>query len=74
MLDDAREAFLTGSVMGVMPLTRLDGRPIGSGGPGPTTRAIRRLYDQAVARETARSGRRRTDAYGSRFSYQATSQ
>jgi branched-subunit amino acid aminotransferase/4-amino-4-deoxychorismate lyase len=52
MLDDAREAFLTGSVMGVMPLTRLDGRPIG-GGPGPTTRAISRLYDQAVAQETA---------------------
>ena len=54
MLDDAREAFLTGSVMGVMPLTRLDGRAVGGGGPGPTTRAISRLYDQAVARETAR--------------------
>jgi branched-chain amino acid aminotransferase len=53
MLDDAREAFLTGSVMGVMPLTRLDGRPIGGGRPGPTTTAISRLYDQAVAWETA---------------------
>lgn len=53
MLDEAREAFLTGSVMGVMPLTRLDGRPIGSGRPGPMTTTISRLYDQAVARETA---------------------
>jgi branched-chain amino acid aminotransferase group I len=53
-LAGAAEAFLTGSVMGVMPLTRLDGRAVGGGGPGPTTRAISRLYDQAVARETAR--------------------
>jgi branched-subunit amino acid aminotransferase/4-amino-4-deoxychorismate lyase len=53
-LAGAAEAFLTNSVMGVMPLTRLDGHPIGGGGPGSTTRAIRHLYDQAVARETAR--------------------
>jgi branched-subunit amino acid aminotransferase/4-amino-4-deoxychorismate lyase len=53
-LASAAEAFLTNSILGVMPLTRLDGRPIGSGGPGPTTRAISRLYEQAVARETAR--------------------
>ena len=53
-LAGAAEAFLTNSIMGVMPLTRLDGRPISGGGPGPTTRAISRLYDQAVAGETAR--------------------
>jgi branched-chain amino acid aminotransferase group I len=53
-LAGAAEAFLTNSIMGVMPLTRLDGRAVGGGGPGPTTRAIRHLYDQAVARETAR--------------------
>jgi len=50
----AAEAFLTNSIMEVMPLTRLDGRAVGGGGPGPTTMAISRLYDQAVARETAR--------------------
>jgi len=53
-LVQAAEAFLTNSIMGVMPLTRLDGRPIGSGRPGPVTGAIRRLYARTVARETAR--------------------
>jgi branched-subunit amino acid aminotransferase/4-amino-4-deoxychorismate lyase len=53
-LVQAAEAFLTNSIMGVMPLTRLDGRPIGSGRPGPVAGAIRRLYARTVARETAR--------------------
>ena len=53
-LAGAAEAFLTNSIMGVMPLTRLDGQPIGSGRPGPVTGAIRRLYARTVARETAR--------------------
>jgi branched-chain amino acid aminotransferase group I len=53
-LAGAAEAFLTNSIMGVMPLTRLDGRPIGSGRPGPVTGAVRRLYARTVARETAR--------------------
>ena len=52
-LASAAEAFLTNSILGVMPLTRLDGRAVGGGRPGPTTRAISRLYDQAVAQETA---------------------
>jgi branched-chain amino acid aminotransferase group I len=51
-LSGASEAFLTGSVMGVMPLTRLDGSPIGDGQPGPRTREVSRLYEQAVERET----------------------
>jgi branched-chain amino acid aminotransferase len=37
----ADEAFLTGSVAGIVPLVALDGRPIGSGSPGPRTRALR---------------------------------
>ncbi len=37
----ADEAFLTGSVAGIVPLVALDGRPIGSGQPGPRTRALR---------------------------------
>jgi len=31
------EAFLTNVLMGVMPLTRVDGQPIGGGQPGPLT-------------------------------------
>jgi len=36
------EAFLTGSVRGVVPLVQVDGRPIGTGAPGPVTRAIQK--------------------------------
>ena len=49
----AAEAFLTGSVMEVMPLTRLDDRPVGSGRPGPVTGRLHRLYQEMVARETS---------------------
>lgn len=54
-LDDlptAKEAFLTGSIMGVMPLTRLDGSAIGDGRPGPATELMRRLHRRLVERET----------------------
>jgi branched-subunit amino acid aminotransferase/4-amino-4-deoxychorismate lyase len=44
----AEEAFLTGAVMGVMPLVRVDGRAIGDGKPGPVTRRVRELYEGAV--------------------------
>ncbi len=37
----ADEAFLSSSVAGVVPLVELDGRPIGSGRPGPQALAIR---------------------------------
>ena len=37
----ADEAFLTGSVAGIVPLVALDGRPIGGGRPGPRARALR---------------------------------
>jgi branched-chain amino acid aminotransferase len=36
-LADADEAFLCSSVAGVLPVTRFEGRPIGSGAPGPST-------------------------------------
>ena len=50
---DASEVFLTNSVMEVMPLTRLDGRPLGSGRPGPVTERLRRLYGEMIVRETS---------------------
>ncbi len=49
----ASEAFLTVSVMEVMPLTRLDGRPVGSGRSGPVTGRLHRLYQEMVLQETA---------------------
>ncbi len=55
--DDVRgadEAFLTSSVRGVMPVGTVDGRPLGSGVPGPVTARILELYDHHLA-EAARS-------------------
>jgi len=49
-LRGASEAFLTNTVVGVMPLTRLDGRAIGDGVPGPLTRALGQAYNRLVER------------------------
>ena len=43
-LRGAEEVFVTSTAGGIMPLTRLDGRPIGDGRPGPVTRALIELY------------------------------
>jgi branched-chain amino acid aminotransferase len=40
------EAFLTSSVRGIVPITRVDGQPIGDGRPGPITRRVAALYEQ----------------------------
>ncbi len=40
----AREAFITSASQIVLPVTRIDGRPIGTGAPGPTALALRRAY------------------------------
>jgi D-alanine transaminase len=37
----AREAFVTAASQIVMPVVRIDGRPIGGGTPGPIARALR---------------------------------
>ena len=40
-LAEADEAFVCSSVAGILPVTRFEGRPIGSGRPGPWTRRAR---------------------------------
>jgi branched-chain amino acid aminotransferase len=40
----ADELFLTSTAGGVMPVTTLDGRPVGDGRPGPVTTRIRDRY------------------------------
>jgi len=52
-LAGAGEAFLTNSVMEVMPLVSVDGRPVGPGRPGPLTERLARRYRDLVARETS---------------------
>ncbi len=43
-LYDADELFVTGSAAEVTGVSEIDGRPIGKGGVGPVTRALRELY------------------------------
>lgn len=43
-LATAPEAFLTSSLMGIMPLTKIDGQPVGGGSPGPLTRKLMQAY------------------------------
>lgn len=40
----AEEIFLTSTAGGVMPVTRLDGQPVGDGQPGAITLALRQAY------------------------------
>ena len=51
----AREAFIS-SATGVMPVTQVDGRPVGEGKPGPVTRRVQELYALTSAGRAAKSG------------------
>lgn len=44
----AREAFLTSSSNFVLPITRIDRRPVGEGKPGPITLRLREAYLKAA--------------------------
>ena len=48
----ASEAFLTSSTIEIMPLSKVDGKPIGSGKPGPVTQQLMLSYKELVDRET----------------------
>lgn len=45
-LASADEIFLSSTAGGIMPVTALDGRPLGTGTPGPVTRRLHTLYWQ----------------------------
>lgn len=42
----AREAFVTGTTITVLPVTRIDGEKVGEGRPGPITLNLRALYQE----------------------------
>ena len=44
----AEEIFLSGTVKKIIPVTVLDGRPIGKGIPGPITQKLMRLYSELL--------------------------
>lgn len=43
-LRGADEAFLSSTAGGIMPVSQVDGKPLGSGKPGPLTMRVRALY------------------------------
>lgn len=47
----ADEVFLTSSLKEILPVTRVDGRAVGSGAPGPVAAALIRRYRLATERE-----------------------
>jgi branched-subunit amino acid aminotransferase/4-amino-4-deoxychorismate lyase len=53
-LDDADEVFLSSSVRGVVPVTRVGTSAVGLGTPGPVTRRVRDLFEAAADAEAAR--------------------
>ena len=42
------ELFITGTTTEVVPIVRLDGKPVGNGSPGPVTQRIQQLYRKAI--------------------------
>lgn len=44
----ADEAFVTGTLGGITPVTMIDGRKVGTGAPGPVTAAIADLYRRYI--------------------------
>ena len=50
----AAEAILTSTTSLVLPVTRIDGRPVGDGLPGPTAKSLRDLYLRHVAEAAVR--------------------
>jgi branched-chain amino acid aminotransferase len=51
-LRDADEVFLTSAARGVLPVTRVDGRPVGAGVPGEVTLRVMKLYERMTGRDT----------------------
>jgi branched-chain amino acid aminotransferase len=47
----ADECFLTGTAAEVIPVVKCDGRPIGTGQPGPITRDLRRRFVELTRRD-----------------------
>ena len=49
----ATEVFLSSSVRGVIPVTRIDASPVGGGVPGPLTTRVHTLFEAEADREAA---------------------
>jgi len=52
-IGQADEMFLTSSTREVVPIARVDGKPVGTGKPGPVTSMLLREYRAAIGRLAA---------------------
>ncbi|WP_438014233.1 branched-chain amino acid transaminase [Sorangium sp. So ce315] len=50
---EADEIFTTGTASGILPIRRLEGRPVGTGALGPVTLALQRAYAAATEGRSA---------------------
>ena len=48
---NADEAFMASATVFVLPIIEIDGKPIGSGKPGPMVKKLRALYVEAALKE-----------------------
>jgi D-alanine transaminase len=60
-LTRAEELFVTGTTSDVMPVVTLDGRPVGSGRPGPLTRRLSALLAREMGLNGVGAGSRHFD-------------
>jgi|Deesub1362B_J571_1020462.scaffolds.fasta_scaffold03914_4 D-alanine transaminase len=51
---EAEEAFVTGTTIGIVPVTDIDGKRVGSAKPGPWTRKLQQAFDAEVKQHIAR--------------------
>jgi branched-chain amino acid aminotransferase len=51
-LSAADEVFLTSAVRGILPVTSVDGSPVGNGKPGPITLQLLALYRRLISEAT----------------------
>ncbi|HEY5047615.1 MAG TPA: D-amino-acid transaminase [Rhizomicrobium sp.] len=52
---NAREAFISAATIGAIPVTAIDGQPIGGGEPGAITRRVQELYRRAAGNSALRN-------------------
>jgi branched-chain amino acid aminotransferase len=50
----ADEVFLTGTAAELTPVREVDDRPVGTGDPGPVTREVQRVFDEALCGRSER--------------------
>lgn len=48
---NADEAFMSSSIKEIMPITKIDGKPVGNGKAGPITRALAAAFKAQVAKD-----------------------